>query len=157
MTTATAAPAKTRVPVRAAPVGSIIDRMWAKREEKRKLEADLKKVEQDLEEISEELSARMDAEGVKKATGSAASVSFTYSIAADVQGEEGWAQIFPYIAKKKYWGLLRKQLNDTSYREILAVLNHQNPAELDPTKCKVHLPGVLPFTKKRINLRALTT
>lgn len=156
MTTATA-PAKTQVAVKPAPVGSIIDKMWTLREAKRKLEEQTKSITKEMDELEEELSARMDAEGMAKATGKNASVSYTETISATPQGEEGWAALYTYIAKKKYWHLLERRISAAAYREVLAMLNGQNLADLDLKKVKKQVPGTLPFTKKRLSLRALST
>lgn len=151
--TAVTAPAKAST--RAATVGSLIDAMWEKREKKRKLEAEVKLLDDDMLALEEALTERMNKEGMAKATGKNASVSFTSSISANPQGEEGWALLYAFIAKKKYWHLLQRRVSDTAYREVLALLN--GGGKLEELTIKNQVPGTLPFTKKRLNLRALAT
>lgn len=139
MTTVTA-PAKSS---RALSVGTMIDRMWELREEKKKLEAAAKELTSKMDELEEALAAKMDADGVTKATGKSASVSFSFSVAANVQGDDGWKMLYAYIKKTGYFHLLQRRVTDTAYKELL-----------DAGK---RVPGVEPFTKKRINLRTLTT
>lgn len=135
MAIATTTPVKTRAPS----VGAVIDQLWACREEKRKLEADVKEVEVKIKDIEESLMERLGAEGLEKATGTKASVSITSSVSADVQD---WDAFYPYIAKNKFWHLLQRRVSDPSYRELL--------------EQGKKVPGVVPFTKKRINLRSTT-
>jgi len=129
---ATATPVKVRAPS----VGAVIDQLWAHREEKRKLESDLKEVELKIKDIEEQLMERLGEEGLEKATGTKASVSITSSITADVQD---WDSFFAYIGKNKFWHLVQKRASDPGVRELW--------------EQGKKVPGVLPFTKKRINLR----
>lgn len=152
MTAVTAPP---KASTRAAAVGSLIDVMWAEREKKRKLEAEIKAIDEKLAALEESLTERMDKEGMAKATGRFASVSFTSSISANPQGEEGWTAFYAFMAKKKYWHLLQRRVSDTAYREVLASLN--GGGKLEDLTIKNQVPGMLPFTKKRLNLRALAT
>lgn len=128
---------KSRVRVMA--VGATIDHLWACREEKRKLEAQTKEVEEKIKEIEESLMERLGKEGLEKATGTKASVSITSTVTADVQD---WDAFYPYIAKNKFWHLLQRRVSDPSYRELL--------------EQGKKVPGVVPFTKRRINLRSIT-
>lgn len=118
--------------------GAIIDQLWAAREEKRNLESQVKEVEQTIKEIEEMLMTRLDAEGMDKATGKKASVSITTSVVADVQD---WDLLYPYIAKNKFWHLLQKRVSDPSVHELW-----------DAGK---KVPGVLPFTRKKLNVRTV--
>jgi hypothetical protein len=136
--------AKTRV--KASPpstVGALIDALWTQREAKRELEAKIKDIETLMNQYEEQLDAKMAADGVTKAVGAHATASFSTSVAAAVDGENGWDQAFPWIAKNKYWHLLRKQLNDAAYRELL--------------EAGKKVPGIQPFTKKRLTLRSLSS
>lgn len=146
---------KPKAATRPATVGALIDQMWALREKKRVLEADAEEISKQMSALEVELTERMDKEGVAKSTGSKASVSFTTSIIADPQGDEGWAKFHAFIAKKKYWHLLQKRVSEPAYREVLASLN--GGGDVDLMKVKNQVPGVLPFVKKRISLRALST
>lgn len=119
-------------------LGALIDQMWAVREEKRKLEEQIKEVEGRLGELDEKLQERLAADGLDKATGTKASVSVTTTVTADVQD---WDKFWTYIIKNKYTQLLQRRVSDPAYRELL-----------DAGK---KVPGVQPFVKKRVNLRTL--
>lgn len=151
--TAVASPPKTST--KPASVGSLIDRMWELREKKRAAEAEIKTITEQMDALEESLTERMNSEGMAKATGRAASVSFTTTIIADPQGEEGWAELYKFIAKKKLWHLLQRRISDPAYREVLASLN--GGGKLEELVIKHQVPGTLPFSKKRLNLRALST
>jgi hypothetical protein len=130
----TAAVAKTKP----ATLGAVIDQLWAAREEKRKLEVQVKEIEHRISEIETQLMERMGAEGMDKATGKKASISITSSTVADVKD---WDLLWPFIAKNKYWHLIQKRVSDPGIRELW--------------ESGKKVPGVLPFTKKRLNLRTV--
>ncbi len=154
---AIAAPPKLAVKVASArSVGTLIDKLWALREAKRVHDTALEELGKDMKAIEEELMTVMDTDGLQKAAGKAASLSFTYSVAADVQGEEGWKAFYEFIAKKKYFHLLHRRVSDAAYKEVLAALNGAG-ADFDVKTAKKHVPGVMPFLKRRINLRTLST
>jgi len=139
-----ATPTKTKTPAKtAAPptLGELIDSMWALREKRTAAEAVVDTIKAEISVIEAQVDERMEAEGMTKATGTKATVSFSYTTIADVQGDEGWTKLYAYIAKNKYWHLLHRRVTDAAYKELLE------------TGKKV--PGVEPFTKKRINLRTI--
>lgn len=123
--------------------GTMIDALWAVREQKRALEASLKEVEEKQRDYEVQLEAKMAGEGLDKAAGKAASASFSTTITASVEGDEGWSLLYAYIAKNKFWHLLQRRVSDPAYRELLE-------------KGK-KVPGVQPFPKKRLTLRTLSS
>lgn len=129
---------KTKPSTRPATTGAIIDQLWAAREEKRRLEEQVEEVEVVIKGVEEALMERLGAEGLEKATGSKASVSITSTVTADVQD---WDAFYPYIAKNKFWHLLQRRPSDPGVRELW-----------DAGK---KVPGVVPFTKRRVNIRTL--
>lgn len=130
--------AKTAAKARPATTGSIIDKLWAARESKRLLEVQIKEVGVQIEDIETALMERLGAEGLEKATGSKASVSITSSVNADVQD---WDTFWTFIIKNKYSQLLQRRVSEPAYRELL--------------EAGKKVPGVQPFTKKKLNLRTL--
>jgi len=118
--------------------GAIIDKLWACREEKRLLAAQLKEVEARIEETQEQLLERFDTEGMISATGTKASASVTPSVIAKV---EDWDEFWAFVIKKKYTHMLQKRVSDPAYRELL--------------EKGVKVPGVVPFNKKTVNLRTV--
>ena len=145
--------AKTKAPP-APNVGALIDQMWAEREEKRKYEALADEASKRASALEEQIIEQMDAQGLTKSTGSKATVSFTYGVSADVQGEEGWNKFYAYIKKTGYFHLLHRRIADAAYKELLVSLN--GGGEVDVLKAKKQIPGLSPFLKKRVNLRTLS-
>lgn len=119
-------------------LGDMIDQAFALRERKRELEEQVKVIEGEIEGIQEQLLEKLDGEGVTASRGEKASVSVTKTTVANVTD---WDALHEYIRKNKYFHLLQRRVADTSYRELL--------------ESGKKVPGVEPFTKKRINLRAL--
>lgn len=134
MATATKAKPATR-PV---PTGKLIDQIWAAREEKRRLEVEVKEVETVMAELEQQLMESMEAEGLEKAIGTKASVSITTSTVADVKD---WDEFWKYIFKNKFSHLLQRRVSEPAYRELL--------------EAGKKVPGVEPFNKRKLNLRSL--
>ena len=140
MTVATAAKTVAKVTARMSTMGSTIDSLWSKREEKREAEAKIKVIESEIAVIEESLMERMDKEETAKSQGTKASVSITQAVVANV---EDWASFHAYVAKNKYFHLLQKRVSDPAVRELW-----------DAGK---KVPGVQPFTKRKLNIRSLTS
>ncbi len=126
------------VKTKPATTGATIDQLWAAREEKRRIEAQLKEVEASISTIEAALMERLDAEGMAKATGTKASVSISTSTVADVQD---WDAFWTYVARNKYFHLIQRRVSDPAYRELL--------------EAGKKVTGVAPFTKRKLNLRSL--
>lgn len=122
-------------------LGKLIDSMWELREKRKIAEAAVDELKTKISKLESEIEALMDADGITKATGTKATLSFSYTTIADVQGDEGWTKLYAYIKKTGYWHLLHRRVTDGAYKELL-----------DSGK---KVPGVEPFTKKRINLRTI--
>lgn len=128
----------TAAKARPATMGSLIDRIWASREEKRRLEEQAKEVSAQIAALEEELVERMNAEGTDKAQGTKASVSITSSVVADVQD---WDKFWAYVSKNKFWHLVQRRVSDPAYRELL--------------EQGKKVSGVQPFTKRKLNVRSI--
>ena len=121
---------------RVKPLGNIIDALWEKREAKRAAEAKVTAIQSELDELEAEVIERLDAEGLDKANGKNAAVSTSTNIIAQV---EDWEVFWAYIIKNKYTQMLQKRVSDPAYRELLEMGKN--------------VPGVKPFSKRRLNLR----
>lgn len=119
--------------------GTTVDKLVGLRNKKRDLEASVKSLEGQIEELQSQLLEEMEAAGVDKFSGKLGTVSISTNVVANV---EDWDALYPYIAKNKLWHLLQRRVSDPAYRELL-----------DAGK---KVPGVQPFSKKRLNLRAAT-
>lgn len=117
--------------------GPTVDKLVGLRNKKRDLEASVKSLEGQIEELQSQLLEEMESAGVDKFSGKLGTVSISTNVVANV---EDWDALYPYIAKNKLWHLLQRRVSDPAYRELL-----------DAGK---KVPGVQPFSKKRLNLRA---
>lgn len=122
------------------PLGTLIDEMFDLREKKRLLEAQVAEIESAYNTKAELLMERLDAEKTDKAAGRKASASITTGVVANV---EDWAKVEAYVKKTGHFQLFQRRISDAAYREL---------AELAGKK---GIPGITPFTKKRINLRVI--
>lgn len=132
--TTTKAPKKTAAPT----PGEEIDALFELREKKRKLEASIKDLEGQASLIEERLMENMDKDGIDKMTGRKASVSISTTTVANV---EDWDSFLAWIYKTKNGHLLQRRVSDPAWREMVEI--------------KKVVPGTQPFTKKRLNLRAV--
>lgn len=119
-------------------LGSRIDSLNQLREEKRELEAKVTEIEEAYNKLADELMETLDAQGMAKATGKNATVSISSSTVGQIEDD---AAFFAYVKKTGHFHLFQRRLSDASVREIL--------------EQKGSIPGIKPFTKKRLNLRAL--
>jgi hypothetical protein len=117
--------------------GATVDQLIKLREKKRDMEASVKSLEGQIEDMQSQLLEQMEASGTDKLSGKLGTASISTSVVANV---EDWDALYPYIAKNKLWHLLQRRVSDPAYRELL-----------DAGK---KVPGVQPFNKKRLNLRA---
>lgn len=140
MTVATTERTPARNKLKVLGLGSGIDTMWALREEKRVATEVVKSIEAKIEAHTELMFGLMDAQKLDKAAGRLASVSIGSVVVASV---ENWELFWAYIIKNKYTHLLQKRVSDPAYRELLEL--------------KKIVPGVLPFTKRTLNLRSITS
>jgi hypothetical protein len=119
-------------------LGSRIDSLCDLREQKRELEGELKVVEESYTKLADELMETLDAQGMAKATGKTATVSVSSSVVGQIEND---AAFFAYVKKSGHFHLFQRRLSDAAVREIL--------------EQKGSIPGIKPFTKKRLNLRTL--
>lgn len=119
-------------------LGTTIDDLWQLREEKRQAEEGVKVIEAKMSALEEDLMEQLDKQGTKAATGTKASASITTAVVANV---DDWAAFHAFIAKNKFFHLLQKRVSDPAYRELLDLGKK--------------VPGVQPFSKKKLNIRSL--
>lgn len=138
MTTATPSRSRTTKAAKPLTIGQATDEMWALREKKRALEAQIKTIEEQMKSLEETVFGLMDAQDTRKAEGQHASVSINESTVGTV---EDWDAVWAYIAKNKYFHLVQKRLSDPALRELWQL-------------GKV-VPGVQPFKKRSLSVRSL--
>ena len=123
-------------------IGSVIDDMWALREKKRKADLVVKGIEEEIAAQETIVFDRLEKEGLKKADGTKASVSIGEATVASVTD---WDALWAYAAKNKYFHLFQKRVSDPAWRELM-----------EKNKGK-GVPGTEAFTKRKLNLRSLTS
>lgn len=119
-------------------VGSQIDSMFKLREKKRALEAQVSEIEKQLADAETVLLEQLDKDGTTKVSGKLATISVTESIVPQVQD---WDALYAYLQRKKAWYLLERRPSVTGFRELF--------------QAGSKIPGVTPFTKRKLNLRTL--
>lgn len=118
------------------PLGALIDQAFALREKKRELEAAIKGIEGEASELEAKIMEGMESQGLDKMSGVTASVSISTNTVANVVD---WDAFWAYIHKMKYGHLIQRRVSDPAYRELL--------------EAGKKVPGVEPFSKRRLNLR----
>jgi hypothetical protein len=119
-------------------IGSRIDSLNELREQKRQLEEQIKVIEGSYHELEEALMEDLKTQGMDKATGKKATVSISSITVGNLVDDKAF---FAYVKKTGYFHLMQRRLSDPAIRELL--------------ESKGSIPGVEPFVKKRLNLRAL--
>lgn len=117
-------------------LGVQIDALFTLREKLRAIQAQEKEQMELIGAAEIVLMETMEREGVDKSTGKLASVSISDIVTGNVVD---WDAFGAFVIKNKYLHLLQRRVSDPAIRELFE------------TKGKV--PGVEPFTKRKINLR----
>lgn len=123
-------------------LGTLVDELWAAREDKRQLNEKLKVVEGGIDALTSELIERMEAEGLDRAAGKAASISVTPSTIPQI---EDWETLLAFLVKSKNLHLLQRRISPDPWRELMTLRGGKPDA----------VPGTVPFVKKTLNLRTL--
>lgn len=117
-------------------LGAQIDALFNLREKLRAIQQQEKEQMELIGAAEIVLMETMEREGVDKSTGKLATVSISETVTGNVVD---WDAFWAYVFKNKYSHLLQRRVSDPAIRELFE------------TKGKV--PGVEPFTKRKINLR----
>ncbi|WP_018609534.1 hypothetical protein [Uliginosibacterium gangwonense] len=121
------------------PLGTLIDDLNKIREKRRVLAEQDKKLEDDYKDLEAQIDARMVSEGMEKATGKTATVSFSTVVVANIVD---WDAVCKYTKRTGNFQLFQRRISDPAFRELLE------------TK-KAAIPGLEAFEKRKLNLRAL--
>ena len=119
-------------------IGGLIDQMSALREERRKLDAQSAELQKASDVLETQLIELMDAEGTTKSTGHVASASIAETVEFNAQD---WDSFMAYVAKTKQFHLVQRRVSAPSVRELF--------------ESKGNVPGLEPYTKRKISLRNL--
>lgn len=119
-------------------VGSMIDNLKSLRDKRELLDAQSNEIAKQESILKLELIERLKAEGLDSGKGRKASVSISRTVVANVQD---WDEFHRFLRKKNLMHLLQRRTSDAACRELFAMGKS--------------IPGVEPFTKVGINLRAV--
>lgn len=125
-------------------LGSAADLIWAKREEKRALDKQVKALEDEIKELTDTIFGYLDAQDTRKAEGRKASISVNYTEIASVKD---WDAAIKFIGagkrtdKTAYLHLVQHRISDPAYRELRAL--------------GVVIPGLEDFTKRSLSITSL--
>lgn len=121
-------------------IGEEIDRLFDLREDVRKWQDKIDETKKVIAAREDALVERLDEEGMAKAVGRRASVSITETIVPQV---ENWDEFYAFIHRNKSYHLLERRASAGAYRELLA------------TRGRKGVPGVIPYTKRKLSLRTV--
>ena len=118
--------------------GALSDKLFMLREQKRVHEEAIKQISDQMSLVETQLLEAMDKDEITKATGKKATVSISETIRPNVQD---WDAFWAYIHRHKFYHLLERRPSVSGCQELF--------------EKKGNIPGVVPFTQRRINMRSL--
>lgn len=119
-------------------IGQLVDKLWAKREMKRKLEEEkMKPLEKEIAQLQEDIMDRMGQQELEGGRGRKASASITEEVVANITDFEALCK---YVKRTGYFHLFHRRISNPAFRELAA---------------KKPVPGLEAFTKKKLNLTTL--
>ena len=133
-----AAPKLKVVPAKPRTLGALIDALDDAREVKRALAVQTKEAEATYNELAAEIIAKMDAEDTRKGEGKKAGASITEVVVGQIDDYDTFTK---YIKRTGYFHLLERRVSAVAFRELF--------------EQKGAVPGLVPFTKRNLNLRSL--
>lgn len=118
------------------PLGLQIDALYQLKQELSAHQEKEKAIQARISDAEAKLMETMEAQGVDKSTGKLATISISETVTGNVTD---WDALWAYIFKTKQSHLLQRRISDPAIRELF--------------EKKGQVPGVEPFTKKRLNVR----
>lgn len=129
------------IEVNDAPLGFQIDEIWALREKVREHEDKIKDLKAVITGREYELLLSMEKQGVASIKGKIASASISESVVPQV---EDWTALYAFIRRNNAFELLERRCAAGAFRE-------HAERRRDHT-----VPGVVPFTKRKVSIRTNT-
>lgn len=118
-------------------IGAKIDLRQKLKAQKEQLDAKVKDKEAEIDQVERALYEQMEKEGTTNGGGKTATVSIVESIVPNVKD---WDAFYKYIKRLNYFHLLERRASVSGCRELF--------------ETKGAIPGVEPFTKRRLNFSA---
>ena len=122
------------------PVGKMIDQLASIRDKKRKADAVVKEFEEQYKLLEAQILQEMAAQGLDKGSGKTATASLGEEVVADLQD---WDKFTAWLAKTKHFHIFQRRFSNPAYRELVALSKGRG------------IPGLVSFTKTKLNLRSL--
>jgi len=94
-------------------IGATIDLLFNLREQRKEVEAQVKKIKEQEDALEAHLMSNFDKAGLDGAKGKFATAALKRSTVADVTD---WDKYYAYIAKNKAWDLLQRRASITALR-----------------------------------------
>lgn len=121
-------------------IGGMADELYNIRERKRLLLEQIERLDAQAQLLEASLMARLDDEQTTKGQGHLASISITESVVGRVSD---WDALFAFVAANNAFHLLQRRTSDPAIREMFQLKGNEA------------VPGVEPFTKRKLNIRRL--
>lgn len=119
-------------------IGSLIDALHAKKLEVKAALAEMNRLIEEADRLELQIIDRLDAEESATGSGKRAAATVNESVVPQVQD---WDALYAYIHENKYYHLLQRRPSSPGCRELF--------------EQQKQIPGVVPFTKRTLNLRSL--
>lgn len=120
-------------------ISAEIDGLYVLRQQKQAAEAQLKQLDQEIREQERRVLDALDAQELTQSAGRTAKASISESVVPSVTD---WDEFYKFIHRNNYWHLLERRPSVSGCRELF--------------ETKGVIPGVQPFTKRRVNVRAVS-
>lgn len=119
-------------------IGQLIDYDFELREKIRELGKKVDALKEEREKVEKQILEAMDEQTLPRASGTKATASVIEQVVGHVQD---WDRFYGFITRTKAFHLLERRIASAPYREELKARGKP-------------IPGVVPYTKRTIGLRA---
>jgi hypothetical protein len=119
-------------------IGKLIDQLHAKKGEIKLKDAEKKALEEEAERLELQIMERLDAEETGTGSGKNAAATINEMVVPHV---EDWERLYKFIHDNEYYHLLQRRPSTPGCRELF-----EQGKQID---------GVVPFTKRTLNLRSI--
>lgn len=121
-----------------ATIGSLIDSLHAKKVELKAAQNEVKRVEEEIDRLEVQIIERLDGEESATGSGKLAAATISETVVPQVQD---WDAFYKFIHENGWYHLLQRRASSPGCRELF-----EQQKQID---------GVVPFTKRTLNLRSL--
>lgn len=120
-------------------IGTICDRLWQLREDKKKVAEQEKQINEQIGALEAQLFEQMDKEETTRGAGRLASVSLGEQVIFQFDDDNNGYELFvKFVAKNKFYHLFERRISQLATAEVFAK--------------KGMVPGLKTFKKRKVNL-----